>query len=50
MIWENNKQKLLSSQIDKNLYFNEYVSTLCKKIRKIKLSVLARSSDFMNVK
>ena len=46
---ESNKQKLLGLQIDKNLHFNEYVSLLCKKTGK-KLSVLARLSNFMNIK
>ena len=48
-IWESNKQKLLGLQIDRNLNFNEYASSLCKKAGK-KLSVLARLSNFMNIK
>ena len=48
-IWESNKQKLLGLQVDRNLHFNEYVSLLCKKAGK-KLSVLARLSNFMNIK
>ena len=43
------KQKLLGLQIDRNLNFNEYASSLRKKAGK-KLSVLARSSNFMNIK
>ena len=31
IIWESNKQILLGLQIDKNLNFNEYMSSLCKK-------------------
>ena len=34
IIWESNKQKLLGLQIDKNVNFNEYVSSLCKKAGK----------------
>ena len=30
-VWESNKWKLLSLEIDRNLNFNEYVSPLCKK-------------------
>ena len=49
IIWEINKQKLLGLQIDRNLNFNEYMSSLCKKLGK-KLSVLARLSNFMSIK
>ena len=49
IIWESNKQKLLDLQIDRNLNFNEYVSSLCKKGGK-KLSVLTRLSNFMRIK
>ena len=31
IIWESNKQKLLGLQIDRNLNFNEHVSSLCRK-------------------
>ena len=48
-IWESNKQKLLGLEIDKNLNFNEYVSSLCKKVGE-KLTVLARLSNFMSIK
>ena len=34
IIWESNKQKLLGLQIDRNLNFNEYVSSLCEKAGK----------------
>ena len=37
-----------SLQIDRNLNFNEYVSSLCKKADK-KLLVLARLSNFMSI-
>ena len=49
IIWESNKQKLLGLQIDRNLNFNEYVSSSCKKVGK-KLSVLARLASFMSIK
>ena len=48
-IWESNKQKLLGLDIDKNLNFNEHVSSLCRKVGN-KLSVLARLSNFMSFK
>ena len=32
IIWESNKHTLLGLQIDKNLNFNEYVSSFCKKL------------------
>ena len=34
IIWESNKQKLLGLQVDRNLNFDEYVSSLCKKAGK----------------
>ena len=34
IIWQSNKQKLLGLQIDENVNFNEYVSSLCKKAGK----------------
>ena len=49
IIWGSNGQTLLGLQIDRNLNFNEYVSSLCKKAGK-KLSVLPRLSNFMNIK
>ena len=49
IIWESNKQKLLGLQIDRNLNFNEHVSSLCKKAGK-KLSILAKLSNFMSIK
>ena len=48
-IWESPKQKLLVVVIDRNLNFNEYVSSLCRKAGK-KLSALARLSHFMSLK
>ena len=48
-IWESNKQKLLGLDIDRNLNFNEHVSSLCRKAGN-KLSVLARLSNFMSFK
>ena len=47
VIWRSIKQKLLGLQIDRNLNFNEYVSSLCKKAGK-KLSVFARISRALN--
>ena len=47
-IWESRKQKLLGVEIDSNLNFDLYVSSLCKKAGK-KLSVLARLSNFMSL-
>ena len=46
---ESNKQKLLGLDIDRNLNFNEHVSSLCRKAGN-KLSVLARLSNFMSFK
>ena len=40
---------MLSLDIDRNLNFNEYVSSLCRKVGN-KLSVLARLSNFMSFK
>ena len=48
-IWESNKQKLLGLNIDRNLNFNEHLSSLCRKVGN-KLSVLARLSNFMSFK
>ena len=45
-IWESLKQKLLGVVIDRDLSFNEYVSSLCQKAGK-KLSALARLSNLM---
>ena len=47
-IWKSRKQKLLGVEIDSNLNFDLYVSSLCKKAGK-KLSVLARLSNFMSL-
>ena len=46
-IWESSKQKLLGVLIDKDLKFNEYVSSICDKAGQ-KLSILIRLSNFMN--
>ena len=46
---EINKQKLLGLDIDKNMNFNEHVSSLCRKVGN-KLSVQARLSNFMSFK
>ena len=46
-IWESSKQKLLGVVIDRDLSFNEYVSSLCKKAVR-KLSVLSRLSNLMS--
>ena len=46
-IWEISKQKLLGVVIDREISFNEYVSSLCKKAGR-KLSVLSRLSDLMS--
>ena len=48
-IWENPKQKLIVSVIDRDLSFDRYVSSLCRKAG-IKLSALARLSHYMNLK
>ena len=46
-IWESSKQKLLGVVIDRDLSFNEYVSSLCKKAVR-ELSVLSRLSNLMS--
>ena len=48
-IWENPKQKLIVVVIDRDLSFDGYVSSLCRKAG-IKLSALARLSHYMNLK
>ena len=48
-IWEGKKQKLLDLAIDKNLNFNEYVSSLSRKADNM-LTVLAGLSHFMPFK
>ena len=45
--WESSKQKLLRFVIDRDLNFNEYVSSLCKKAGR-KLSVLSRLLKLMS--
>ena len=44
-IWENKNQKLLGVIIDRQLNFDEYLISLCKKARKT-LSALARLANF----
>ena len=46
-IWESHKQKLLGLVIDRNLNFDEYVFSLCKKAGR-KLSALERISHYMS--
>ena len=46
-IWESSKQKLLGAVIDRDLNFNEYVSSLCKKAGR-NLSVLSKLSNLMS--
>ena len=48
-ILESTKQKLPGLDIDRNLNFNEHVSSLCRKADN-KMSVLTRLSNFMNFK
>ena len=47
--WKSNKQKSLGLDIDRNLNFNEHVSSLCRKVGN-KQSVIARLSNFMSFK
>ena len=47
-IWESSKQKLLGVLIDRNLKFDEYVSSLCDKVRE-KFFILRRLSNFMSL-
>ena len=47
-VWESRKQKLLGVEIDSNLNFDLYVSSLCKKAGK-KFSVFALLSNFMSL-
>ena len=46
-IWESSKQKLLGVVIDRDLSFNEYVLSLCKRAGR-KLSVLSRLPNLMS--
>ena len=46
-IWESSKQKLLGAIIDRDLSFNKYISSLCKKSDG-KLSILSRLSNLMS--
>ena len=48
-IWESPKQKLLGVVIDRDLSFDGYVSSLCRKAGK-KLSALVRLSHYMSLK
>ena len=47
-IWESEKQKLLGTVIDRNLRFDEYILSQCKKAGR-KLSVLVRICKFMTI-
>ena len=46
-IWESAKQKLLGTEIRRNLNFDDHVISLCKKAGE-KVAVLARLSKFMS--
>ena len=46
LIWESSKEKLLGVNLDKNLTFNEHVSTLCKKTGN-KVTALSRLVKYM---
>ena len=46
-IWENKNEKLLGLTIDRNLNFDDYVNTLCKKAGR-KLSALSRISNYIS--
>ena len=47
-IWENIKQKFLGVLIDRDLKFNEYFSTQCRKAD-WELSALVRMGKFMTL-
>ena len=47
-IWESSKQKLLGVLIDRNLKFDEYVSSMCDKAGQ-KMSILIRQSNCLNL-
>ena len=47
-IWKNKNKKLFGVIIDRQLNFNEYLISLCKKAGK-KLSTLARLANFLSV-
>ena len=46
-IWDSSKRKLLGVLVDRDLNFNEYVFSLCKKAGR-KISVLSRLSNLMS--
>ena len=48
IIWENCKQKLLGIIIDRNLKFDEYILTQCKKAGK-KIKALARVCKYLSL-
>ena len=48
-IGESAKQKLIGIEIGRNLNFDDYASSLCRR-SKIKLAVIARLSKFMSLK
>ena len=47
-MWESEKEKLLGIVIDRNLHFDEYILSQCKKAGR-KLSVLVRICKFMTI-
>ena len=48
-IWESAKQKLLGTEIGRNLNFDDHEISLCENVGR-KLAVLARLSKFMSFK
>ena len=46
-IWESKEEKLLGVIIDKDLKFNEHITTICKKVSR-KISALNRVSRYMS--
>ena len=47
-IWQSEKQKLLGIVVDRNLRFDEYILSRCKKAGR-KLTVLVRISKFITI-
>ena len=48
-IWESQKQKLLGIVIDRNLHFDDYILSQCKKAARSVLSMLVRIRKFMTI-
>ena len=48
-IWKGAKQKLFGIKVGRNLYFDDQVSSLCRKVGG-RFAVLARLSKFMRLK